>query len=224
MKCPVFVTALILVFALLLSTAPAQRKDKDGFLPLFNGSDLKGWQPATNWTVEDGLIVLKDRSDRQEHNDNYLWTQQQYGDFVLELDFKPGQGTNSGIFLRTPDVKDPVYTGIEIQVGSLVGAPTRKNPVGSIYDLVQAKPVDVKPDEWSHFAITCKRSRISVVLNGTPVSEMDLDQWSETAKNPDGTANKFKKALKDYARVGYLGLQDHGTPIAYRNIRIKPLK
>ncbi len=224
MRFPVFAITAILLAALVLAAAPAQRKDQDGFIPLFNGTDLKGWQPATNWAVEGGLIVLKDRSDRQEHNDNYLWTQRQYGDFVLELDFQPSEGTNSGIFLRTSDVKDPVYTGIEVQVGSLVGAPARKNPVGSIYDLVQPKPVDVKPGEWSHYAITCKGSKISVVLNGTLVSEMDLDQWSETAKNPDGTPNKFKKALKDFARVGYLGLQDHGTPIAYRNIRIKPLK
>ena len=47
-----------------------------------------------------GAIALKDRSDRREHNDNYLWTKQPYGDFVLDLEFKVTQGTNSGIFLR----------------------------------------------------------------------------------------------------------------------------
>jgi hypothetical protein len=224
MRFSVSIAVIALISVMVLAAPPVQRKDKDGFVPLFNGKDLTGWQPATNWGVEDGIIVLKDRSDRQEHNDNYLWTQKQYGDFVLELDFKPAQGTNSGIFLRTSDVKDPVYTGIEVQVASLVGAPTRKNPVGSIYDLVQPKVVEVRPEEWSQFSVSCKGSKIAVVLNGTAVSEIDLDQFPEAGKNPDGTPNKFKKALKDYARNGYIGLQDHGTFIAYRNVRIKTLK
>ena len=54
-------------------------------------------------------------------------------------------------------------------------------------------------------------------------SEADLDRWSEVGKNPDGTTNKFNRALKDFARIGYLGLQDHGSPVWYRNIRIKSL-
>jgi hypothetical protein len=198
---------------------------QDGFVPLFNGRDLSGWKPATNWAVENGVIVLKDRSDRKEHNDNYLWTGQTYGDFILELEFKPGQGTNSGIFLRTSDLGDPVYSGIEVQIAAspAPGSPARKNGVGSIYDLVQPKPVEVKPDVWSRYRITCRGSRISVVLNDVAVSEMDLDQWTETGKNPDGTTNKFKQPLKNFARSGYIGLQDHGSPVSYRNIRIKRL-
>jgi hypothetical protein len=202
----------------------APQPDKDGFLTLFNGRDLSGWQPAVNWAVEDGVITLKNRTDRQEHNDNYLWTERQYGDFVLDLEFKVAQGTNSGVFLHTSNPKDPVQTGIEIQVASSApGRPLGKGSIGGIYDLVAPTANPLKPDDWNRYTITCQGSKISVVLNGQPVSEANLDQWTEAKKSPDGTANKFDKPLREFARTGYLGLQDHGTPVWYRNIRIKPL-
>lgn len=202
----------------------APQPDKDGFLTLFNGRDLSGWQPAVNWAVEDGVIALKNRTDRQEHNDNYLWTERQYGDFVLDLEFKVAQGTNSGVFLHTSNPKDPVQSGIEIQVASSApGRPLGKGSIGGIYDLVAPTANPLKPDDWNRYAITCQGSKISVVLNGKPVSEANLDQWTEARKSPDGTANKFDKPLREFARTGYLGLQDHGTPVWYRNIRIKPL-
>lgn len=202
----------------------APQPDREGFLPLFNGRDLTGWQPAVNWAVEDGVITLKNRTDRQEHNDNYLWTERQYGDFVLDLEFKVAQGTNSGVFLHTSDPKDPVQTGIEIQVASSApGRPLGKGSIGGIYDLVAPTVNPLKPDDWNRYTITCQGPRISVVLNGQPVSEANLDQWIEARKSPDGTVNKFDRPLRDFARTGYLGLQDHGTPVWYRNIRIKPL-
>jgi hypothetical protein len=203
---------------------PRQQPDAEGFTSLFNGRDLTGWSPATNWAVENGVIVLKDRTDRQEHNDNYLWTRQPYGNFVLDLEFKVSQGTNSGVFIRTSNMKDPVQTGIEIQIGNLpAGRPLARGSVGGIYDLVAPKANALKPDDWNRYTITCDGPRISVALNGQVVSEANLDLWTEARKNPDGTPNKFDRALRDFARSGYVGLQDHGTPVSYRNIRIKPL-
>jgi len=55
------------------------------------------------------------------------------------------------------------------------------------------------------------------------VHSMDLDQWTEPGQNPDGSENKFKKALKDFAREGFLGLQDHGQPCWFKNIKLKKL-
>lgn len=65
--------------------------------------------------------------------------------------------------------------------------------------------------------------KISVVLNGELVSQANLDLWTEAHKNPDGTPNKFDRPLKNYPRTGYIGLQDHGSPVWYRNIRVKRL-
>ncbi len=202
----------------------AVQPDADGFIPLFSGKGLTGWRGAANWAVEDNVLTLKNRTDRQEHNDNYLWTDRAYGDFVLDLEFKVAQGTNSGVYLRTSDPYDPVQTGIEIQVGSLApGRPLGKGSVGGIYDLVAPRTNALKPDDWNRYTITCEGPKISVVLNGQAVSEANLDQWTEARKSPDGTANKFTRAMKDFARSGLVGLQDHGTPVWYRNIRIKPL-
>jgi hypothetical protein len=52
---------------------------------------------------------------------------------------------------------------------------------------------------------------------------MDLDQWTTAGQNPDGSPNKFSRPIKDFARRGSIGLQDHGLPIEYRQIRIKRL-
>ncbi|MHC5119846.1 MAG: family 16 glycoside hydrolase, partial [Planctomycetota bacterium] len=59
--------------------------------------------------------------------------------------------------------------------------------------------------------------------NNEPVLNIDLDDWTEAQKNPDGTKNKFNVAYKDLPRKGYIGLQDHGFKVWYRNIRIKEL-
>ena len=200
----------------------------DGFVTLFNGRNLDGWHAAAGhaWVVVDGVIGLKDKTDGKEHNGEYLWTKEQYGDFILELEFKVPEKANSGIFLRTSDLQDPVYSGLEIQVANSFGkTETNKNgTAGAIYDLKAPSKNPIKaPGEWNKVRVECRGPKIAVALNGEAVAEIDLDQWTETGKNPDGTKNKFKKPLKEFARKGYVGLQDHGRPVWYRNVRIKPL-
>ena len=64
---------------------------------------------------------------------------------------------------------------------------------------------------------------IYVILNGEQVLNMNLDLWTEAGKNPDGTRNKFKTAYKDMARSGHIGLQYHGHPVWFRNMKVKEL-
>ena len=64
---------------------------------------------------------------------------------------------------------------------------------------------------------------IQLLLMGYAI-DMNVDHWTTTGQNPDERSNKFKDAaIKDFSRVGYIGLQDHGQPVWYRNIRIKRL-
>jgi hypothetical protein len=210
------------------ATAAASGAEETGFVSLFNGKDFSGWKmaPTSRWVVEDGVITLQGEEDGQEHNLEYLWTEEEYGDFILELEFKIPERANSGIFLRTSDLEDPVYTGIEVQVANSHGRQqwNRGSCAGALYDLVAPTKNTVKqPGQWNHFRITCQGPAITIALNGQLVAEMDLDQWTEPNKNPDGSQNKFPVALKDFARQGHIGLQDHGRKVWYRNIRVKRL-
>jgi hypothetical protein len=199
------------------------------WVTLFGGRNLDAWQMGSDksWGVEDGVIALKRADyDGKEHNNDYLWTKEPYGDFTLELEFKTLEKANSGVFLRTSNLKDPVYTGIEVQVNNSFGKPdlSRGGTVGAIYDCqAPTKNAAKPPGEWQRMRLTCKGPKIVVELNGETVNEMNLNQWTEPNKNPDGSKNKFPKPLKEFARKGHVGLQDHGRPVWYRNIKIKKL-
>lgn len=189
----------------------------DGWLNLLNGRDLTGWMcKPGSWTVEEGVLTRQGGGD--------IWTEQRFGDFVLELEFKLAEKTNSGVFFRCGDIDNWLHTCIEMQVLDSHGkAQADKHDCGAIYDIKEPSRNAVKPaGEWNRAVLTCRGSRVLVELNGEPIIDIDLDQWTEAGKNPDGTANKFKMAYKDMPRVGHIGLQDHGNPVWYRNIRIKP--
>jgi hypothetical protein len=204
------------------------RADSNGFVTLFNGKDLSGWLtgPDNAWIVKDGILTVRRDMDGREHNYDYLWTKDMYGDFVFDLEFKVIEGTNSGIFFRTSDLKDPVYTGIEVQVCNSYGRDriNKKGTAGAIYDCLEpTKNAINKPGRWNRCILTCKGSSIKVVLNDEQVIDMNLERWTTPHKNPDASNNKFGRALKDFARIGHIGLQDHGRPVWYRNVRVKRL-
>ena len=71
--------------------------------------------------------------------------------------------------------------------------------------------------------LTANGPKITVVLNGKTIVEANIDDWKTANKNPDGTKNKFKTALKDLPRSGRLGFQYHGHPVWFRNVKLKQL-
>jgi len=174
-----------------------------------------------SWVFEDGVLTRKGTKKGRSS----IFTKQSYGNFILDLEFKLAEKTNSGIFLRTADIKDPVQTGIEVQVFDSYGkSKPGRHDCGAVYDcMAPVKNMVKRPGEWNRCTITCLENKIYVVLNGRQVIDMDLNLWTEPHKNPDGTKNKFKTALKDKPRFGHIGFQDHGHPVWYRNIKIKPL-
>jgi hypothetical protein len=181
--------------------------------------DLSNTVAPGKWELKDGVLVAKDHDT--------LWTKDSYGDFILDLDFKVEKESNSGIFLRSGNIKD-VLSALEIQVHDSADG-SKYGMVAAIYDAMPPSKSMAKPvGEWNHFTITCKGPKVSVVFNGEEVINANLDNWPAAGKNPDGTPNKFKKALKDYARTGPIGLQGlHGkaqAPVYYRNMKIKVLE
>lgn len=206
-----------IVLGMALTTA--QAADDCGWQPLFNGKDLSGWQDASGKAPSDGWVVDNGTLARKK-NAGYIWTKDRFGDFILDLEFKT-EG-NSGIFFRTDNCRDCVQTGIEVQVDNPSPTPG-KHSVGAIYDLVAPSKNAAKAGDWNHVVITALKNKITVVMNGEQIAQMDLDQWSEAGKNPDGTPNKFRTALKNFKREGHIGFQEHGHNVAYRNVRIKVL-
>jgi hypothetical protein len=201
------------------------KEKADGWVLLFDGKTLDGWQTSSQkpsrTPVEDGCI--------NPHGcGGYMMIhEKQWGDFILSLDFKISKNCNSGVFVRTHPLtprpgKDVGYNGIEIQI--LDSATAGFHDTGAIYDLVKPAKNAMKPvGQWNHMVITCVKSRITVELNGEKVNAIDLDEWKEPNKRPDGTPHKFDIAYKDHPRKGYIGLQDHGAPCWFKNIKLKPV-
>lgn len=202
-----------------LSTAvlAADHPDTTGWDDLI-APDFSNVVEPGHWVIEDGVMVAKDHDT--------LWTKKSYGNFVLDLEFKVAKESNSGVFLRSSDIKN-VLAALEIQVHESSDG-GKYGMVAAIYDAMPPSKSMAKPvGEWNHYTITCKDSLVSVVFNGEEVIHADLNDWPEAHKNPNGTENKFPVALKDYARKGPIGFQGlHGkaqAPVWYRNIKIKEL-
>jgi hypothetical protein len=170
-----------------------------------------------SWTMANGVLTRKGGGD--------IWTNEKYGDFVLDLEFKVAKETNSGVFFRTADIKKRLHTGIEMQIYDSYGREKPgKHDCGAIYDVKEPSTNAVKPaSQWNRVTVTAKGSKIKIVMNSNEIIDIDLNDWPEPHKNPDGTKNKFNIAYKDMAREGVFGFQDHGKPVWYRNIKIKRL-
>jgi hypothetical protein len=199
-------------------TPASGHPDTSGWESLFE-SDLSNavFSPG-GWVVEDKLLVAKAGGT--------IWTKESYGNFVLDLEFKVAKDANSGIFLRTGDIKN-ILSALEIQIHETADG-TKYGMVGALYDAKPPSKDMMKPaGEWNRYTITCRDSRLTLIFNGEQVLDIDLSDWTEAKKNPDGTQNKFATALKDYARVGPIGLQGlHGkeaAPVWFRNLKIKVL-
>ena len=77
--------------------------------------------------------------------------------------------------------------------------------------------------DWNTITVTCKGPHITAAVNGETVAELNCDEWIEPHRCPDGSKNKFSHAIKDFARRGYIGLQDHGHKVWFKNVKIREL-
>jgi hypothetical protein len=197
-----------------------------GWSLIFDGKTLAGWTTSdgksSKVSVEDGCI--------NPHGcGGYMMIYEKpLADFVLALDFKISPGCNSGIFVRTSPLtprpgKDVGFNGIEVAIDDTAGA--GYHDTGALYDLVKPSRNAMKPaGQWNHAVITCDRNVIAVELNGEAVTRMDLDRWTRPNARPDGSPHKFDVAYKDHPRKGYIGLQDHGKPCWFKNIKLRMLR
>ncbi|MDP6544117.1 MAG: DUF1080 domain-containing protein [Phycisphaerae bacterium] len=184
----------------------------DGFKPMFNGKDLTGWKTTGNWLVKkDNVIALEPRPG--EHGwtryHAYLTTDRKYKDFILDLEFKFKKRGNSGVFLRVGDPKSQVKSGFEVQILDTHGKKKfGAHDCGGVIGTSGPSKMMVKPaGEWNRYIISVIGSQLKVNLNGEQIQDFDMS----------------KTKLKNRPLSGYIGFQDEGKYLWYRNVRIKEL-
>jgi len=222
---------LVLPLAFLL---PACRHSgpASAFVPLFpqdgvpQGWIVRAWNDVRNpadgnpvWKVENGVLT------GGEPRGCWLLSEQEYGDFVLEFEFKLGERGNSGCALRAPLYGDPAFDGLELQMADFRYNPEAKDSelTGGLYRAVAPKKQVYRPTEWNRYRIECRGTRVKVELNAEPILDVNLDEQTATVKRHDGTD---APPLKDRPRRGHIGFQElsrDGSHVEIRNAGIRVL-
>jgi len=198
----------------------AQEK-KDGFKVLFDGTSMHQWTGNTaEYVTEDGNMVINPKSDKGSGGN--LFTKEEFSDFVFRFEFQLTPGGNNGLGIRSPITGDAAYKGMELQILDN-DAPIYKDLQvyqyhGSIYGTIPAKRGFLKPvGQWNYQEVIVNGPKIKVILNGTVILDADI---TDARKNGAADGKDHPGLLRDSGHIGFLG---HGSPLKFRNIRIKDL-
>ncbi len=225
------------VFAQKVNTLTKEEK-KAGWELLFNGKNFKGWRqyngeamPA-NWAIENDAMKVflgEGKNPGQGAAGDIIFSGREFKNFELSIDWKAGDMANSGIFYYVKELpgKAIYYAAPEIQILDNKNATDNKidsHLAGSLYDMLPADPKTVNPaGKWNTCVIKVKNGKASVSMNGTEVVTYThwTPEWDELVEN-----SKFKNFpgfTEGIAKEGYIGLQDHGYTVWFRNIKIREL-
>jgi hypothetical protein len=205
--------------------------DEEGFKPLFDGKTLSGWKQhggAAKYRIENGEIIGSSVPNTQN---TFLCTEKEYGDFILEVEFKVHPELNSGIQIRSQVFAEPKEIdgkegkkrtvpadrvhGYQVEID-----PSARSYSGAIYDearrgvfLADLKDNEAarkafKQNEWNKFRIECRGDSIKTWINGVPAVDLK-----------DNVTAKGLIALQ----VHGVGKREEPLEVRWRNIRIKEL-
>ncbi|MCI0492618.1 MAG: DUF1080 domain-containing protein [Planctomycetes bacterium] len=205
MKTPILSFVAVLVISLscrvAVGTEPEllpQKLIEQGWIQLFDGQTLFGWQPTGNaeWHIEDGAIHTA--GDKP----GFLVTTTEYADFELSVEFLADAKTNSGVFLRTGlQPTDPARDCYEVNI-----APADNPfPTGNLVARREIAPHQAgqpAPGHWQTFHVTAEGGKIAIDLDGSRV-----------------LVHEDSAPL----RIGRIALQANSGPVAFRNLRLRPL-
>ena len=217
-------------------TAAPQEK----VLTLFNGTSTDGWRkydstafPSKGWNIDDGALHCKGSGSGEAGGPGGgdIIYDKKFSNFELSFDWKISPGGNSGVFILAQEVpNEPIWkSGLEFQVldnvkhiDAQLGV-NGDRKAASLYDLIPANPQNTKPaGEWNQAGILCYQGTVVFKQNGANVVEFHLwtEDWKKMVEN-----SKFKEfpAFLNPAHEGYIGLQDHGSDVWFRNIKLKEL-
>ncbi len=225
-----------LLVAILLWVQSCQKAPSQPSLPLTAHPDTATWTdlfaqdlsdantPEGIWTVEDGVLTASE--------DQAIWTQKDYDNFIIDLEFKTADGTNSGVIVYCTDTQNWIPNSVEIQIADDFSEQWSKADktwqCGAIFGRLAASESAVKKaGEWNRFTITCKDKMIYILLNDKAITTMDMSLWTQADKNPDGTdipawLSKPLAELPTHGQIGFQG-KHAGAPIYFRNVKIREI-
>ena len=227
--------------------------DKDGFYVLFDGKSLDGWRGyqkdyiPSKWNLKDGCLHFNGRGEGEGGDIIFA---HQFKNFVFEVEWKISEGGNSGIFYLAQESAsvgqdgklhaEPIYISCpECQVLDNENHPDAKLGVDgnrkstSLYDMIPAKPQNAKPfGEWNSVKIVCQNGHVEHWQNGVKVLQYELwtPEWTNMLQDSKFSEKKWPVAFDllnncgGERHEGYIGMQDHGDTVWFKNIRVKELK
>ena len=204
---------------------PAAHPDSANWEKLFAEDLSNAIAPAGVWSFTDGVLTASE--------DQCVWSRKQYENFVIDLEFKTANGTNSGVIVYCSDMQNWIPNSVEIQIADDFAKQWAESPAtwhcAAIFGhLAPTKSTVKKPGEWNRMTITCQGAMLYVMLNGVLVTEMDMKKWTSAKKNPDGSDIPpwLSKPFAELATKGHIGLQGKhgGAPIYFRNVKIKAIE
>ncbi|MEH6406723.1 MAG: DUF1080 domain-containing protein [Leeuwenhoekiella sp.] len=216
---------------------PAAQNENSEWIALFDGNSADGWRSYNGeqgsglpdgWVIEDG--TLKSLGKGGDLGGDIVYEKEKFDEFELELKWKISKGGNSGVFYHIIENREhdaPYWAAPEYQIIDQVGFPEKLAPwqsIGADYGMYNP---DFKEDElkeigeWNTSKIRFTKDKVTYWLNGEKTVE--FTPWSQ-----DWEERKASGKWKDYpdygnAKTGLIGLQDHGSNIWFKGIRIKKL-
>jgi hypothetical protein len=208
------------------SSALKAHPDTTGWTELFSPDLSNALAPAGVWSWKNGELTPKDK-------DEVIWSKKEYENFLLDLEFNLEAGANSGVLVYNSDLANWIPNTLEIQLlddGSPKWANIPPNwKCGGIFGhSVPLESAVKKPGAWNRMTILCQGPKISVLLNGELVTDINMKDWKSGKKSPDGNdiVDFEPRPLAEMATKGHIGLQGAhgGIPTHFRKIKIKQIE
>jgi hypothetical protein len=219
------ICSAILGGCLLLTVQGSDEESRGDWRPLFGPNLGNAEFPAGIWTQSDGVLTATE--------DQMLWTARDYDDFELELEFKNGDGTNSGVVIYASDPANWIPYSVEVQIADDFSEQwSQADPTwqcGALFGhLAPTKSMVKRPGEWNKMTVTARGPLVKVWINGEQVIDADLRDWTSATTNPDGSEippwlSTPWAELPTTGRIGFQG-KHGGAPIWFRNIRVREIE
>jgi len=210
----------------------SDKEKKAGWRLLFDGRTMKGWRgyraktmPAS-WKIENGSLLSRPKKGETRRD---IITVEQFDDFELVLEWKMTKGNNSGVIYRATEEHNNVWeSGPEFQIldnGGHMDGLNRLASAGACYAVFAPVEDVTRPlGQWNQTRIVAQGKHVEHWLNGKKLLQYEIGskRWLAHVKTSKFYLTAYGQGNWGMAAKGYIGLQDYGGAIEYRNIKLRP--